>query len=399
MGLEVTPDNQIIWSCGMNSEDMGTNGTFQSQRNGANWVLSKFDTNGQREWTTYYGSSESEKHNISGLKLHDSGIFINGRVQNNMQPSTYYDTSGNYIFEPESYEIYLTKFDYNGNRIWSRYLPKGNGKNHMRRYGLIINEDNLYITYTTTSTDLGTEEGAFPYPITGSVYPGILMKLGLEGDIHWSSYLPDNNYPVAYSPNSVYSDPDGGIYIMGSTIATDYDFMEGLSSSNQGSSTHYLLKFNDEGDILWGRYLGESNNVEMSNFGVAIGDNVLYLYGTTNGSFNIATQGAFQEESGGITYSTFLAKYKDKSLDIETHPDLSLKIFPNPTAGVLNIHLGNDNELPMEAIFYNVLGQIVKTEYIREMETPIDLSGFDSGVYFFELKWGVKRLVKRIVVK
>jgi len=59
-------------------------------------------------------------------------------------------------------------------------------------------------------------------------------------------------------------------------------------------------------------------------------------------------------------------------------------VYPNPTNGVFAIEL-DDNTKYVVAI-NNVLGQTVYSTTTNGMNTHIDLSSFDKGVYTVELK-------------
>lgn len=72
--IAITATDDIVWTTNIRSEDMGTANFFQEQRgdNAANYIISMFDTSGQRVWTTYYGYDHS---NVSGLQVDGSGWF------------------------------------------------------------------------------------------------------------------------------------------------------------------------------------------------------------------------------------------------------------------------------------------------------------------------------------
>jgi hypothetical protein len=58
-------------------------------------------------------------------------------------------------------------------------------------------------------------------------------------------------------------------------------------------------------------------------------------------------------------------------------------IFPNPTNGFITIGLDNASKYELSVI--NVLGQNVYTSSITDINTSVDLSSFDRGVYTIEL--------------
>ena len=397
MGLDITSDNDIIWTSGMQSDQMATNNTYQTQRNGAKYVISQFDSSGQREWTTYYGTDQFQNYNISGIKVNESGIYITGRVENEITPNSYFDTTGDYTFEPNSNEVYISKFDYAGNREWSRYITKGNGQNYMLRHALILANNYIYITFSTTSTDFGSENTSFPNPAGGNS-PGILMKLSLQGDEEWTTYLPESYYGWVNNSN-VYSDESGGVYVMGSTLASDNGFLEGFSQEIEGSHTFYVMKFNDTGNMLWGNYFGQTSNDERVYFGMVFYDQDIYFYGTTEGSSDIATEGTFQENTNGEMYNTFISKYTEKDISIIGFDSDKIIAFPNPTSSLLNLQLNDGVDFPIKAYIYNTLGQLVKSKDIHQTKRTFDLRSLNHGTYFLKLKSKEEIVTKKIIIE
>jgi hypothetical protein len=77
--------------------------------------------------------------------------------------------------------------------------------------------------------------------------------------------------------------------------------------------------------------------------------------------------------------------------------DLSFSIYPNPARSQAFIQLSKiatGTSLKLE----NVLGQVLESKPITEMETQLDLSLYPDGVYIVEIKQGEKRVVKEVVL-
>ncbi len=60
----------------------------------------------------------------------------------------------------------------------------------------------------------------------------------------------------------------------------------------------------------------------------------------------------------------------------------SLKIYPNPSNGIINIY--NAQGIESKIDFYNVVGKKVKSLSIKETHLKLDMSGFPSGAYFMK---------------
>ncbi|MFC4722273.1 T9SS type A sorting domain-containing protein [Geojedonia litorea] len=71
-----------------------------------------------------------------------------------------------------------------------------------------------------------------------------------------------------------------------------------------------------------------------------------------------------------------------------------IKIYPNPTNGIINI----DNLLiKSELIISNMQGAIIKTLQSTSSEQSVDISNLQSGIYFFTIKNNTTRLTKKII--
>ncbi|MCF7561545.1 T9SS type A sorting domain-containing protein [Sabulilitoribacter multivorans] len=70
-----------------------------------------------------------------------------------------------------------------------------------------------------------------------------------------------------------------------------------------------------------------------------------------------------------------------------------IKIYPNPTNGIINI----DNLLiKSELIISNMQGAIIKTLQSTSIEQSVDISNLQSGIYFLTIKNDTNRLTKKI---
>ncbi len=100
--------------------------------------------------------------------------------------------------------------------------------------------------------------------------------------------------------------------------------------------------------------------------------------------------GCFQTTSATInaTYGTAVNTVND---------ELSFSVYPNPARSQAFIQLSKiatGTSIKLE----NVLGQVLQSKPLTEMQTQLDLSSYPDGVYIIEVKQGDKRLVKEIVL-
>ncbi|GGG14850.1 hypothetical protein GCM10011344_14330 [Dokdonia pacifica] len=72
-----------------------------------------------------------------------------------------------------------------------------------------------------------------------------------------------------------------------------------------------------------------------------------------------------------------------ETLAIDDSAAITLEVYPNPTSDILYI---NSNE-PLEKLtIYNSLGQSIKTKDLEGLNSQIDMSNLDRGIYFISLQ-------------
>jgi hypothetical protein len=72
-------------------------------------------------------------------------------------------------------------------------------------------------------------------------------------------------------------------------------------------------------------------------------------------------------------------------------------VYPNPTNGVVTVEL--DNNVKYDVTVNNVLGQTVYTSSTTAMNTIIDLSSFEKGIYTIELKNSNTTYAEKVIVE
>ncbi len=395
-GLALTSDDEIIWGSTSQSEGMSTNNTFQTERNGSSYVLSKFTADGQRVWSTYYGTADS-RYSITGLQVNSSGIYLAGAVENQYTANSYFDTTGDYVYQNLKKDVYVSKFNLSGNRIWSRYLP-GNGSNLAKRNTLLLNSTDLYLTFGSSSTNLGSPQTSFP-DFSGT-YPGVLAKMDLSGNLDWTTYLPDNGNLVSMNSGGIYGGNGLGIYVMGSTLASSYSFLEMYVPENEGSYDPYIMKFNNQGVMEWGTYAGGSTADEQFMYGLAFHNTGLYTYGKyeSTADNSVATPGAFQETPITPGSNTFIVKYGATALGTPEDNISLFSVYPNPASTSININFSDKVNFPTIGNLYNTLSQNVASFTIRITESTVDVSKLSAGIYFLQIGEQNENAIKKIII-
>lgn len=76
-------------------------------------------------------------------------------------------------------------------------------------------------------------------------------------------------------------------------------------------------------------------------------------------------------------------------------------LFPNPSAGILNISTVLSGNEDLDVMIHNYLGQYVTSASYKDVASgtySLDLSGYANGVYFVSLSSGQDKVVKRLIL-
>lgn len=106
----------------------------------------------------------------------------------------------------------------------------------------------------------------------------------------------------------------------------------------------------------------------------------------------------FQPDTLLFDADLWILKGTEEVYQIQSLDDMTI-ISPNPTAEIAQIKLKNSIETISYISIYNSVGQVVWQEDISNIqEYPIDVTGFNSGVYFVEVTTSIGKTVKRLIV-
>ncbi len=164
-------------------------------------------------------------------------------------------TDGGYIIagQTNSYgaggsDMLLSKLDGSGNHQWTRTVG---GSEWDDGYAVVEASDGGYVMT------------GFTYSFGAGMRDVLLVKIDASGSHQWTRTLGGTDWDIGYS---VIQSSDGGFVIAG-----------GTASFAVGAFDVLIAKFDDSGNPLWTRTLGESNNEEAYS-----------LVGTSDGGYAVA---------------------------------------------------------------------------------------------------------------
>jgi len=312
-------------------------GAFQTiASSGQNFdaFAAKFDVNGNRLWSTFYGSLSSSERAEDVACNSNGDIVITGEVLG-WPNSTWLTSPG--AFQTTfsgNVDAFIVKFDANGFRQWATLYGGSNDD-----YGVSIDFDNvgnIVTTGTTNSFNFPVTTSAFQSVLYGNIFsPGLyinmktgvygnganrninfdvfLVKFNATGNRIWATYCGGSG---ADCGESIKTDFFGNVIITGHTTSSDFPFTSSAiqtqyAGGNASQSNYYtdgdiiVAKFNSGGNLLWATYYGGSGN--EAGWGVDVDfNNNIYICGLTSSSNFPVSSGAAQQVYSGGTYDAFV---------------------------------------------------------------------------------------------
>jgi hypothetical protein len=298
--------NIIITGTTSSSNSIATVGAYQAIYGGSSEAfIAKFNTNGIRQWATYYGGSDIDEGRaittdpsgnivITGVTTSTNAIATIGAYQ------TVYSGMG---------DAFIAKFNTNGAIQWATYYAVGSQDN-----GNGITTDaigNIIITGLTNWGSIATI-GAHQTIYGGGTYDAFIAKFNPNGVRQWATFYGGSNYDFG---NGAATDANGNILITGITYSTNAIATVGAYQTVIGSSSTFdafIAKFNTNGIRQWATYYGGSGDDVGYGITTDVNGNIL-ITGYT-GSFNsIATVGAHQTTFGGGR-NAFITKFNTNGI-------------------------------------------------------------------------------------
>ncbi|HEY6162228.1 MAG TPA: SBBP repeat-containing protein, partial [Bacteroidia bacterium] len=278
---------------------IASGGGFQNSYGGGTGdaFLVKFDANGNRIWSTYYGGTNDESG--YGVTTDAAGnVYLTGESvsTNGISYLGFQNMNGG------SYDAFLVKFDANGNRIWATYYG-GTGAEFA--FDAVTDAGgNVYLVGETSSAT-AIASGGFQNTY-GGAYDGFLVKFNASGARQWATYYGGSPSDCI---SGVCIDNAGRIYCSGQTGSTSGIASGGFQTTfGGGAFDNFLVKFDGSGSRIWSTYYGGPGDENQDNSCETDGSGNIYLSSITPSTSGIAS-GGFQNIYGGGTSDAYLVRF------------------------------------------------------------------------------------------
>lgn len=256
--------------------------------------LAKFNASGNLLFSSYIGATYYGYG--TAITIDDTGnIFITGSTNSPSFPikNAFQSTLGGSGYG--AIDAFISKYNSTGYLEFSSYFGGNNidsGKDIS-----IDNFGNIFITGSTTSSDLATKD-AFSSTYNENSYgmpDAFIAKFNSSLGLVFSSYLGGtiDDYGTAITVDSV-----GNSYITGSTSSTDFPIKNAIDPNFVGNDfvNSYVTKFNSSGNLIYSTYFGGNGT---NAYDIACDSSgMIYLTGGTISS-NFPLKNAYDSTFGG----------------------------------------------------------------------------------------------------
>ncbi|WP_082333724.1 LamG-like jellyroll fold domain-containing protein [Mangrovimonas sp. TPBH4] len=216
-------------------------------------------------------------------------------------------------------------------------------------------------------------------------------------------------WDVARTAEAIQSTMNTELCVGTSGLVAYYKLNEGIAEGDNSSVTTAMDSAGDNNGILNGfAYSGTASNWVEGHGMVSLSDNTLtaaqtgatyqwvdcdnanaVIVGATEQSYMPEATGNYAVEItvDGCTTTSECMEVEVEALGVEDVMFAnSLKLYPNPTSGNVNVTLNGVYET-VDAQLVSITGKVVATyQFSNTNEFSLDLNNFNSGLYFLNLK-------------
>ncbi len=248
------------------------------------------------------GASNDEGAAVAIDGVGNSYVGVNFRGLADFDPTSGTDTrTANTSVSVNYYDIALSKFDANGNRVWT-YSFNGSGDDYIKDI-VVDGSNNIYVGgYFSSSIDFNpTSVDETITVVGGTGSDAFISKYDASGNYLWTkTFGSANNNDFLYGLDV---DAGGNIYAAGAfTGTTDFNPSSSVTNNlvSSGNLDGYVLKLNSQGEYIWAGKFGGSGIDYAQNVKVnASGDMFVAGYFNSIADFDPGTGTSNKTSLGG----------------------------------------------------------------------------------------------------
>ncbi|MGO3813086.1 T9SS type A sorting domain-containing protein [Mesonia sp.] len=309
-------------------------------------ILTQFNTDGERLWSTYYGGS-SNGDGLTGKRVLDvkaDKVFLTGIAVNYINQEI--ATAGTYQPHTNGLSPFIVLFNSDGTRNWGTYN------------GLDIDNTAGGGWRTNVLSEKGNSTAFYTYGVTS------LM----------------NN------------------------IATSNGYQ---AEKNVGKDA-FVSRFRNETGKSWGTYYGGEGEERYIDFHPYADGTKFYIVGDTQSLTQIAsenglqpTKQVFSTDYGSMQdeYTLFAAHFEPMLAVDEVANQHNFTLYPNPAEDELHIEFNKASFDKASLEIVDILGKKIHAQMLSTKQTKINIESFEAGTYFVRITMNEETSVSKILVK
>ncbi len=288
-GQTLSPDFPVLNAI----QDTFAGGDDDFHTIGGDAIISKFDSDGQLIWSTYFGGTDRDSGQSIGLDSMNN-IYIVGVTNSADFPVTNDSSESTYL--GGEYDLFIIKFASNGTLIYSSYF--GTNGNDYSEDSEMDNSGNLIIIGSTAGSNLPVTSDAYQSSKRGST-DGFIARIADDcSTILYCTYFGGS---IGSALGSIDIDDEDNILVDGVNMRGDFPVTEdAYKSSTEGEYRDFFIaKFNSSDDLIYCSYFGGSHMDDT--FGVSLDNSGNMYFSGRTWSDDYPTKNAFQKRATNDT--------------------------------------------------------------------------------------------------
>ena len=289
--MVMAPDDSVIVGGSTTSQTLQMTDAYDYTYNGGQTdaFFLHILSNGKILKSSYFGGNGNDA--ITKIAIDSNNdVIIAGLTESSDLPYT--ENSYDFVYNGFS-DIFLLKFTYNGDLLWSTYF--GGSYTDTITDLVLDSDDNIYITGSTDSSNFPS----FNQSLFGNT-DAFISKFSSNGSLLHSNFIGGSSNDYA-SDLSIYN---SSLIVAGSTSSTDFSFFNTETNPIHGESDSFIVSFDlnlnqTKNELIYGGN-GFETNTRIAYDGVN-----LILAGNSN-STNSPTTSDFSQSSNINKTSIFL---------------------------------------------------------------------------------------------
>lgn len=349
--------------------------------------LVKYDTNGNVLWAKSAGGTKwdcpySVAADANG-NSYVAGYFYGPSLTFNSLTITNSDSTGSY------YDIFLAKYDVNGNILWAK--SAGGTYWHDEASSVAVDANgNVCVTgnFISPTIIFGSDTLTNPGSI-GFTSDMFLTKYDTNGNVLWAKSAGGTNYEGAAS---VATDATGNILVAGSFASLTITFgSTTLNNTNNNSNANiydvFLAKYDTIGNVIWAKSVGDSTHDNANSVVTDANGNIILTGNFESPSITFGSTVLTNAGSTGYTTDMFIAKLDGPTIVNELSNRVVFSLYPNPNDGNMQLDYNLESEQNGKLIIYDIIGQKIKNYSLLNDRNTLKISdaALKNGIYFYEI--------------